>query len=180
MEPHRHFCFDICNHLVNKYHEECGTFVSCTVTNDKTLIHHYKPECKCQEYGMKTPDVTSLKEVQIPTNIGKSFVNNVLEFASNNPWVLSGIINSACYSGMLHDKLKLVAPRKCQGQLSKGVILLDDNAHSHTAAHFWNTPAAISNIRIKFHQMQLYFLMIKYSLCMFWPMIAIIRRWPTL
>lgn len=95
MEPHRHFCFDICNHLVNKYHEECGTFVSCTVTNDKTLIHHYKPECKCQEYGMKTPDVTSLKEVQIPTNIGKSFVNNVLEFASNNPWVLSGM---GCYN----------------------------------------------------------------------------------
>jgi hypothetical protein len=38
---------------------------------------------------METPDVTSLKEVQIPTNTGKSSTHNVLEFASNNPRVLS-------------------------------------------------------------------------------------------
>jgi hypothetical protein len=68
-----------------KYHEECGTFVSCTVTDGKIWIHHYKPECKCQEYGVGTPDVITLKEVQIPTNIGKSSTHNVLGFASNNP-----------------------------------------------------------------------------------------------
>jgi hypothetical protein len=39
---------------------------------------------------METPDVTSLKEVQIPTNTEKSSVHNVLQFASNNPGALSG------------------------------------------------------------------------------------------
>jgi hypothetical protein len=46
-------------------------------------------------------------------------------------------------SELLHDKLKLVIESKCQGQLSKSVMLLHDNAHSHTAVHCWNTPPAM-------------------------------------
>jgi histone-lysine N-methyltransferase SETMAR len=44
-------------------------------------------------------------------------------------------VNSAHYNEMLCDKLKPVIRTKRQGLLSKGVALLHDNAHPHTAAH---------------------------------------------
>ena len=42
-------------------------------------------------------------------------------------------INNAWYSEMLTDRLKPAIQSKCQGLLSKGVVLLHDNACQHTA-----------------------------------------------
>ena len=44
-------------------------------------------------------------------------------------------MNSARYSEMLTDRLKPAILSKCRGLLPKGVLLLHDNAHPHTAAH---------------------------------------------
>jgi hypothetical protein len=44
-------------------------------------------------------------------------------------------INSTRYSEMLTDWLKPAIRSKCRGLLLKDVVLLHDNAHSHTAAH---------------------------------------------
>ena len=44
-------------------------------------------------------------------------------------------INSARYSEMLIDRLKPEIRSKHRGQLSKGIVLLHDNARPHTAAH---------------------------------------------
>ena len=44
-------------------------------------------------------------------------------------------INSARYSEMLTDRLKPAIRSKRRGLLSKGVVLLHDNARPHTAAH---------------------------------------------
>jgi len=44
-------------------------------------------------------------------------------------------INSARYSEMLIDRLKPEIRSKRRGQLSKGIVLLYDNARPHTAAH---------------------------------------------
>jgi len=44
-------------------------------------------------------------------------------------------INCVRYSEMLIDKLKPEIRSKRPGQLSKGNVLLHDNARSHTAAH---------------------------------------------
>lgn len=44
-------------------------------------------------------------------------------------------INVARYSEMLTDRLKLPIRSKRRGILSKGVVLLHDNARSHFAAH---------------------------------------------
>ena len=49
------------------------------------------------------------------------------------------IINSARYSEMLIDRLKPEIRSKHQGQLSKGIVFLHDNAHPHTAAHTLET-----------------------------------------
>ena len=45
------------------------------------------------------------------------------------------IINSVRYSEMLTDMLKPAIRSKRRGLLSKGVVLLHDNARSQTAAH---------------------------------------------
>ena len=44
-------------------------------------------------------------------------------------------INSARYNEMLIDRLKPEIRSKRRGQLSKGIVLLHDNAHPHTVAH---------------------------------------------
>jgi len=44
-------------------------------------------------------------------------------------------INCVRYSEMLIDKLKPEIQSKCPRQLLKGIVLLHDNAHPHTAAH---------------------------------------------
>ena len=44
-------------------------------------------------------------------------------------------INSAQYSEMLTDRLKPAIRSKRRGLLSKGVVLLHENARSHTATH---------------------------------------------
>ena len=44
-------------------------------------------------------------------------------------------INSARYSEMLTDRLKLAIRSKRRELLSKGVVLLHDNARPHTAVH---------------------------------------------
>jgi hypothetical protein len=44
-------------------------------------------------------------------------------------------INSARYSEMLTDRLKPAIQSKRLGLLSKGIVLLHDNACPHTAAH---------------------------------------------
>ena len=44
-------------------------------------------------------------------------------------------INSARYSEMFTDRLKPAIRSKCRGLLSKGDVLLNDNAGPHTAAH---------------------------------------------
>ena len=45
------------------------------------------------------------------------------------------IVNSARYSEMLIDRLKPEIRSKRRGQLSKGIVLLHDNACPHTATH---------------------------------------------
>jgi hypothetical protein len=40
-------------------------------------------------------------------------------------------INSASYSEMLNDRLQTAIQSKCSGLLSKGVLLLHDNACPH-------------------------------------------------
>jgi hypothetical protein len=133
--------------------------VSCTVNDDKIWIHHYKPECKCQEYGMETPDVTSLKEVQIPTNIEKSSVHNVLEFASNNPWVLWGKGCNEKWCMLQWDASWQAKAGSWEYMMWKIVKRYYPAAwQCSNAAHFLNTPqAAVSKIRNKFHHMQQYF-----------------------
>ena len=47
----------------------------------------------------------------------------------------SSTVNSVRYSEVQCDKLKPAIRRKLRGLLSEGVVLLHDNAQSHTAAH---------------------------------------------
>jgi hypothetical protein len=44
-------------------------------------------------------------------------------------------INSACYSEMVPDRLKLAIRSKCRGLLLKGVVLLHNDISPYIAAH---------------------------------------------
>jgi hypothetical protein len=79
----------------------------------------------------------SCQKVQISLNSKKSDTLTMLGFLRTKSWniIRNGVWQTAHYSEMLHDKLKLVIQNKYQGQLSQGIMLLHDNTCPCTAAH---------------------------------------------
>ena len=87
---------------------------------------------------METSTIALQDKVQNPPSAGKLMLtvfwdsqDPVLEHYQER----NTTTNSARYSEMLTDKLKPEFRSKLRGLLSKGVVLLHDNARPHTTAH---------------------------------------------
>ena len=85
---------------------------------------------------MEISTITYQENVQKPTISRKIDAYRFLGLTRPNAGTLSGegFNNKQCsYSEMLIDRLKPEIRSSHRGQLSKGIVLLHDNAHPHTA-----------------------------------------------
>ena len=89
------------------------------------------------EYEMETSSIALQGKVQNPTIRRKTDAYSVLGITMPilEHYQERGTINSAWYSDMLTDRLKPAIRSKRGGLLSKGVVLLHDNARPHIATH---------------------------------------------
>ena len=129
---------DICQKHLDCYGNERDIILDRIITGDKTWVHHYELESKQQSMEWKHPQSPCKKKFKTQPSTGKLMLTvfwdsqgPVLEHYQER----GTTINSAWYSEMLIDKLKLAIRSKCRELLSKGVVLLHDNARPHTDAH---------------------------------------------
>ena len=128
---------DICQKHLYPYSNERDIFLDRIITGDETWVHHYEPESKWQNMEWKHPQSPCKKKSKTQPSAGKLMLT--VFWDSQGPvlehYQERSSINGARYSEMLTDRLKPAIRSKRQGLLSKGVLLLHNNARPHTAAH---------------------------------------------
>jgi len=134
---HKQTRLDICQQNLDPSDKECDIFLDGIITGDETWVHHYEPECKRQIMKWKHPQSPIRKKFKSQPSAGKLTLTvfwdpqgPILEYYQDR----GSTINSARYSEMLNDRLKPEIRSKRRGQLSKGIVLVHDNARPHTAA----------------------------------------------
>ena len=120
----------VCSALLKRFKSK-DDFLLCLVTVDETWVHYYEPETKAQWVG---PGFPRPKKFKTQPSVGK-VVATVF-------WEAKGIIMldflpkrstiTGVYYANLLDQLRTPIREKCQGKLSKGVLLQQDNARVHT------------------------------------------------
>jgi histone-lysine N-methyltransferase SETMAR len=109
--------------------------LECIVTGDETWVHHYTPELKRASMQWRHPWSPRPRKFKVVKSAGKVMATVF--------WDCKGIllvdvtehgttVNAAAYCETL-KKLKDAIRRKRPGLLSKGVLLLHDNARPHSA-----------------------------------------------
>ena len=122
---------------LDRYDKEGDAFLDRIITGEETWVHHYEPECKRQSMEWKHPQSPIRKKFKSQPSAGKLMLT--VFWDSQGPILehyqeRGSTINSVRYE-MLIDRLKPAIRSKRGGQLSKGNVLLHDNACPHTAAH---------------------------------------------
>jgi histone-lysine N-methyltransferase SETMAR len=141
---------NICQSLLNCYHQEGDAFLRNIITGDETWIHHYAPEIKRHSLEWKHLTLPAKKKKKkFKTQLSAGKVMLTIFWDSQGPILehyqeRGTTVNSAHCSEMLRGKLKPAIRTKHRVLLSKGVALLHDNAHLHTAAHTVETLCHLS------------------------------------
>lgn len=135
-DAHKETRLQICRQLKARALTEKESFFERIVTCDETWIHHFEPESKRQSLEWKHTSSPSRKKFKTQPSAGKVMLT--VFWDSQGPIVCDYLedqrtINSQYYSDMLENKVKPAIRTKRRGLLTKGVILLQDNARPHTA-----------------------------------------------
>ena len=121
--------------LLGFYKSDPADFCARIVTRDETWIHHWDPESKQESMHWKHPDSPPPKKFRTQPSAGKIMATIF--------WDSSGVllidymphkttINGPYYAALM-DRLRESIKEKRRGKLTKGVLLLHDNAPAHTA-----------------------------------------------
>lgn len=120
---------------LNQWQRNPEDFLNRVVTVDETWVHHFDPETKLQSKEWKRPSSPTPRKFRHNRSAGKVMLTVF--------WDAQGVImtdylekgatiNKEYYSEEL-KQLREELKRKRRGKLSKGVLLLQDNAPPHTA-----------------------------------------------
>jgi histone-lysine N-methyltransferase SETMAR len=121
--------------LLERFTNDRNNFISRIVTVDETWIHHYDPETKRQSMQWKHVNSPPPKKFCVQKSAGKVMATVF--------WDAEGIIMVdylekgktvsgeyyALLLGQLRDRLKEIR----RGKVTKGVLLLQDNAPAHNS-----------------------------------------------
>lgn len=126
---------DICEDLLGRLQAEPESFFDRIVTQDETWVHHFDPESKSQSMMWKHMDSPTPKKFKVTMSAGKVMAT---VFWDNQGVIMTSYlpkgstITAEYYAGELRQ-LREALKTKRRGKLRRGVLLLQDNASSHTA-----------------------------------------------
>lgn len=127
----------VCSALtfLERYHEEGDDFLSQIVTGDETWVAYVTPESKQQ--SMEWRRSTSPKTVKFKQSMSARKIMCTVFWDRKGVLLVDFLprgdtINSTTYCETL-NKLRRAIQNKRRGMLSKGVLLLHDNARPHAA-----------------------------------------------
>jgi histone-lysine N-methyltransferase SETMAR len=120
---------------LSQYADEGEDMLNRIVTGDESWVHHYQPETKRASLQWKHPSSPSVKKFKVTPSAGKVMLT---VFWDSQGVLLARFqkkgdnVNAASYCEvllMLRDAIR----KKRPGLLTRGVLLLHDNARPHTA-----------------------------------------------
>jgi histone-lysine N-methyltransferase SETMAR len=120
---------------LSQYADEGEDMLHRIVTGDESWVHHYQPETKRASMEWKHPSSPATKKFKVTPSAGKIMLT---VFWDSQGVLLAHFqergenVNAVSYCEvlfMLHAAIR----RKRPGLLSRGVLLLHDNARPHTA-----------------------------------------------
>lgn len=106
------------------------------VTGDESWVHHYTPETKRQSMSWIGPGESAPKKFKTQHSAGKVMLSVFwdTEGILLEDYLEKGKTVNADYYCELLDKLRRAIENKRRGKLSRGVLLIHDNARPHVAA----------------------------------------------
>lgn len=121
--------------FLERYHEEGDDFLGQIVTGDETWVAYVTPESKQQ--SMEWRHSTSPKKVKFKQTISARKIMCTVFWDRKGVLLVDFLprndtINSTTYCETL-NKLRRAIQNKRRGMLSKGILLLHDNARPHAA-----------------------------------------------
>lgn len=122
--------------LLTRFQNDKDDFLDKIVTLDQTWIHHYDPESKRQSMQWKTRDEPPPKKSKkVRSSAGKIIL---ITFWDSKGVILTDYLqHGQTYNGQYHSillgNLREKIKQKRRGNLSKGILLLQDNAPAHTS-----------------------------------------------
>lgn len=121
--------------LLGRYVADPAKFIMQLVTQDETWIHHFDPESKQQSMQWKHLTSPPPKKFKVIASAGKVMAS--VFWDSDGIIMIDYLENGKTITGdyyaSLLVKLRIAIKEKRRGKLGKGVLLLHDNAPSHTS-----------------------------------------------
>jgi histone-lysine N-methyltransferase SETMAR len=124
---------DCCEELLQQSEANSTDFFDCIVTGDESWIHHYDPLCQFEAKVWKKPGEQTPTRPRQERSAGKIMM---IVFWDKDGVLLTdylprGItINGPYYASMI-ERLRSAILKKRRGKVSRGVLLLHDNAPVH-------------------------------------------------
>ena len=115
--------------------EDESTFFKRLITQDETWVHHYDPETKAQSMQWKHLDLPPPKKARVQPSAGKVMLTVFWDQDGvvMTDFLAKGTTITGAYYASLLRKLREAIKIKRRGKISKGILLLQDNAPVHNS-----------------------------------------------
>ena len=134
---------EVSQQLLDRYNEDPDDFINRLLTQDETWVHHFDPETKSESMEWKHRGSPPPRKFKRQSSAGKVMASVFWDFLGviHVDYLHKGdMINAKYYSDELKELKKKVG-RLRRGKVSRGVLLLQDNASVHTAKLSTDTAA---------------------------------------
>jgi histone-lysine N-methyltransferase SETMAR len=125
----------ISQQLLQRYQADPDDFLSRLVTQDETWVHHFDPESKRQSLQWKHPWSPSPRKFRVVASARKVMAS--VFWDSEGVIVVDYLEHGHTITGEYYSQLLIrlreAIKQKRRGKLSRGVIMLQDNAPAHTS-----------------------------------------------
>lgn len=134
----------VCRQLLNAYHDDEG-YLDRIVTGDESWFSYYIPETKAQSSEWRIPGEGPPIKAKTVQSAGKRMASVFWDTQGILliDWLPQGMTITSSYYIEVLQKLRDEIKHKRRGKLTRGILLLHDNARPHTS---YETQTAIRGL----------------------------------